>query len=344
MTINLVLFGFLSSAILTGAMRFYSLKYNVLDIPVSRSSHDLPTPRGGGAAIVVSTLALFTYAGMSEIIEWPTVLSLIIPGFCVALAGFIDDHRHVSAPIRLAVHFFASALAIYLLPELPGIAFNSVEFSNPLLIYPLYIVALVWLLNLYNFMDGIDGIAGSEAISVLLAAAAIIFATNDSHWSSILLWTCGPVMGYLIWNWEPAKIFMGDAGSGFLGLVIGVLALSTSVNSVLTLWTWLILLGVFICDTTWTLVFRFKTGQDWHQPHHNHAYQILARKLNSHARTTLGVIGVNLVWLAPLAYLTTLHPKSGWWITLIAYSPLLFTCYRLGAGKSRIQNVKVNHQ
>lgn len=334
MTLTLLISGLITSALLTYLMRVYSLKFNVMDIPGRRSSHSIPTPRGGGLAILVTLLALLMYAGLTDVMLWREACALALPASAVAAIGFVDDHRPLSSVHRLIIHIAAAWLAVALLPNLPNIPLGGVTISSPIVIYPIMVIGLVWLLNLYNFMDGIDGIAGSEAISVLLAAATILYMTNDNYWSPILIWSCAPIAGFLIWNWQPAKIFMGDAGSGFLGITIGIMALLTSAETQLTLWSWLILLAVFIADATWTLLVRMATGQAWHKPHRSHTYQILARNKKSHAFVSFSVVIINLGWLAPLAWLATIYPDYGWTLTIFAYLPLLGICWAYSAGQS----------
>ena len=125
---------------------------------------------------------------------------------------------------------------------------------------------------------------------------------------------------------------MGDVGSGFLGIIIGIMALLTSADSLLTPWSWLILLAVFIADATWTLLVRTATGQTWYRPHSSHTYQILARKKKSHSVVSLGVTAINIGWLAPLAWLATIHPHYGWALTVLAYLPILCLCWVNAAG------------
>jgi len=332
MIIYFIICGLIASVVLTYLSCIYSLKFDVLAHPSNRCAHSVPTPRGGGLAIAITLLAMLMYAGFAGLMNWQEIFTIALPGGLVAAIGFTDDHRPVQISHRLFIHFAAASLAVMLLPSLPTISFGALIISSPIILYPVMVIGLVWLLNLYNFMDGIDGIASSEAISILLSAAVILHFTNDAYWSQILLWTCAPIVGFLIWNWPPAKIFMGDVGSGFIGIVIGILALLTSADSSLTLWSWLILLAVFIGDAAWSLLVRITTGQAWHQPHSSHAYQILARKKQSHAVVSLGVVVINIGWLAPLAWLATIHPHYGWALTFLAYLPILYICWINSAG------------
>lgn len=337
--------GLIIAAILTGLVRAYALKFEVMDLPGARSSHSLPTPRGGGLAIVVTLLGLLIVAGFVGTLSWTQIAALTLPGAMVAAISFVDDHQPVKNRHRLAVHLLASALALALLPQLPAIPLGDYTITEPMLLWPILVLALCWLLNLYNFMDGIDGIAGAQAVSVLISAAIILFSHGNQFWGENLLWFAAPVAGFLLWNWAPAKIFMGDVGSAYLGITLGIIALITTLYTELNLWTWVILLAIFIVDATWTLLVRFFSGQDWHQPHRTHSYQILSRKLNSHAKVSFGVVLINGCWLAPLAWLSTRYNEHGLLIAVIACLPLIALCHTLRAGFGSIkkqQQVPVN--
>ncbi len=342
MTAFLIAISFASSYALTYLTKHYAIKKNILDLPVCRSSHQVPTPRGGGLAIVITFIILVFFSEYADIIDSQYTLIFIVPSLLVAAIGFLDDHRPVKSQYRLMVHFVSSILALYFLPDLPIVQFGEVSVTNPVILYPLYTIGLVWVLNLYNFMDGIDGVAGSEAISILILAAIILYLISDHHWISFLLAISAVVSGFLIWNWAPASIFLGDVGSGFLGFLIGLLALVIATDSPLNIWAWLILLAAFIADSTWTLIARMVTGQKWHQPHHNHAYQILARKTNSHAIINLGLIAINLFWLGPMAWYATTRPDIGWLLALLAYSPLVLLCRYSRAGTSVNEITNIN--
>jgi Fuc2NAc and GlcNAc transferase len=194
---------------------------------------------------------------------------------------------------------------------------------------------LVWLLNLYNFMDGIDGIAGVEAVSVSLGAAVLVYLATDSSSAvdiSLPLLLAGAVAGFLVWNFPPARIFMGDAGSGFLGITIGILSLHAGALAPPLLWSWLILLGVFVVDATFTLLRRLLRGERVYQAHRSHAYQRAARRCGRHLPVTLAVAAINMFWLLPVAACVATGRLDGAAGLLIAYAPLVGAAARLGAG------------
>jgi Fuc2NAc and GlcNAc transferase len=169
---------------------------------------------------------------------------------------------------------------------------------------------------------------------MLGGAAAILYWHNDIEWLSLLFFLASCVAGFLIWNWPPARIFMGDACSGFLGFVLGALAVGTSVNGPMTLWGWGILGGVFFVDATTTLLVRMFRREKWYEPHRSHVYQILSRRFNSHSKITLGVFLVNIFWLFPLALWATNKPSVGLLLLVLAWAPIFVIAYRVGAGQA----------
>lgn len=316
----------LASALLTGVVRHYALRTQLLDLPNARSSHVRPTPRGGGVAVVVafelSLLALWLLGG----VPLPLFLALLVGGLMIAAVGLIDDRRGVAARWRFLVHLLAAVWALAWLgfPALP-VGGSTVDLGWLGLV--LGALMIVWLVNLYNFMDGIDAIAGIEALTVAVGAALL---AADSGAGGVLGLLALAVLGFLVWNWPPAKIFMGDVGSAFLGFVFAALALFAGG---LSLWGWLILLGVFIVDATWTLLRRVLRGERWYEAHRSHAYQRAARRCGSHLRVSVVVGLVNVLWLLPLAYGAQRWPGYGPALVAVAYVPLLAAAARLGAGR-----------
>lgn len=325
------------SCFLTFALRRYALANSLIDIPNARSSHSLPTPRGGGVAVVVVFLAALLLMPVAGDLAWGWVIALSGSGLLIAVVGFLDDHGHIAARWRLAAHFSAAVWALFwldgnLVLQLPGL---TVELAW--LVYLLAAFFLVWLLNLYNFMDGIDGIASVEAITTCLSGALIYWLLGHDAHIPVLLVLAAAVAGFLVWNFPPARIFMGDAGSGFLGLMLGVLAVTAAMVEPQLLWSWLILLGVFVLDSTWTLFRRLSRGDKIYEAHRSHAYQYASRELGAHRPVTLVVLGINILWLLPWACAVALGYIEGLWGLVIAYLPLAVLAVRFKAGALEVQ-------
>lgn len=324
---------FLSAVLMTGLLRKYALSRQLMDIPNSRSSHTVATPRGGGVAIVIAFLAALPVLSLSGLLSWALCLGLLGAGALVAIIGFMDDHGHIAARWRLAGHFIASAWALVWLGGFPSLQILGFQLDVGWAGGAVAAVYLVWMLNLYNFMDGIDGIASVQAVFVCLAGCLLYWLTDNRELIWMPLALALAVAGFLYWNFPPARIFMGDAGSGFLGLTLGILSLQAAWCSSSLFWAWLILLGVFIVDATWTLLRRLFRGDKVYEAHRSHAYQYASRHFGQHRIVTLSVLVINLVWLLPVAIAVALGGIDGFVGLLLAYVPLVVLAMRFNAGK-----------
>jgi len=330
------------SLILTGGLRRYALWRSLLDIPNARSSHSVPTPRGGGVAIVMSFLLALPWMAAAGVASWRLVWALLGAGAGVAVLGFLDDHGHIAARWRLLGHFAAAVWGMFWLGGLPPVTIFGYVHDLAWAGYVLTAVYLVWMLNLYNFMDGIDGIASVEAICVCLSAAVLIALSGPGEgaqaagvWLPLLL-ACA-VAGFLFWNFPPARIFMGDAGSGFLGITLGIMSLQAAWVAPRLMWSWLILLGVFVVDATFTLLRRLLRGDKIYEAHRSHAYQRAARRYGRHLPVTLGVGAINLCWLLPIALWVATGGVDGAVGLSIAYAPLMVLAMIFQAGQPDVR-------
>jgi Fuc2NAc and GlcNAc transferase len=324
---------FVLSALLTGAVRRLALSRGLLDVPNARSSHEVPIPRGGGAAIVLSALAAWITLGLMGVIQTGIVLALSGGGIAIAVVGLLDDRSRLSARFRLSVHFVAALWALVWLKGLPPVQLGEHVIVFAWGGYVLGVLGIVWTLNLFNFMDGIDGIAASEAIFVVCGGVLLAQVGDGQHTQAAAgLAFVAACCGFLLWNWPPARIFMGDVGSGFLGYVIAVLAVIEAHDSALALLVWLILGGVFFVDATVTLVRRLLRRERLHEAHRTHAYQWLARRWSSHRRVTLTVLAVNVLWLLPLARFAAKSPAHAPIFVATALAPLIVLAIAARAG------------
>ncbi|MDX9975972.1 MAG: glycosyltransferase family 4 protein, partial [FCB group bacterium] len=228
---------------------------------------------------------LFFLVALGVLSSLPSLLiaGLGVGGFLVAAVGYIDDHRSLPAKVRLLMHVIAAVLFVAAVGRTGSVVRETAADWAVLI---LVVMGVVWATNLFNFMDGIDGIAASQALFVTGATATLIASQANTavaaDFAFLLSATAGACMGFLVWNWPPARIFMGDVGSGFLGFWIGSLAVTLHVLGVLSIWISLLLSSLFVADATTTLIRRFLRGERWYQAHRSHAYQILARRWNSH--------------------------------------------------------------
>jgi Fuc2NAc and GlcNAc transferase len=322
----------LTSWAMTGGVRRYALARSLLDLPSTRSSHAVPTPRGGGAAFVLAFLFVLPVLALEGVLGWSPMSALMGGGTLVAALGFLDDHGHVAVRWRLLGHCIAAGWVLLWLGGLPPLRLANVTLDVSWAGHAMALFGLVWLLNLYNFMDGIDGIAAVEAICVCVCGALLY--TLLGHYAQV--WTplalALSVLGFLYWNFPPARVFMGDVGSGFLGLVIGGLMLQAAWLASELFWAWLILLGVFVVDATFTLLRRLFRRQRVYEAHRSHAYQFAARQFGRHWPVTLAVALLNLFWLLPVAICVVLGYLEGFVGLTLAYSPLVWLAFRFDAG------------
>ncbi|RMQ45411.1 Glycosyl transferase, group 4 protein [Pseudomonas cichorii] len=323
----------LLSLVLTAVLRRYALSRSLMDVPNARSSHTIPTPRGGGVAIVVAFLLSILLLAWDDRVPSAALIAIGGAGGLVALIGFMDDHGHIAARWRLLGHFAAAAWALVWLGGLAPLNFFGFSVDLGIIGQVLAAFYLVWMLNLYNFMDGIDGIASVEAVTVCggISLIYVLGGFGDLLWGPALL--AAAVIGFLYWNFPPARIFMGDAGSGFLGIALGMLSVQAAWASSQLFWAWLILLGVFIVDATVTLARRLLRGDKVYEAHRSHAYQFASRRYGKHLPVTLAVGIINICWLLPVALWVSVLGGDGVTGVLIAYVPLVILALRFDAGR-----------
>jgi Fuc2NAc and GlcNAc transferase len=286
---------------LTAVVRRYAIRA-LLDVPNARSSHSMPTPRGGGLAIACCLLTALVVAWIGGWISGAFAAAALGGGALTAAVGWIDDHRALPPAWRLIAHFAAAFWAIHWLGS-PG-QLQVGAFILPLGHFApvLTVLLIVWLLNLYNFMDGIDGLAGVEAVTACAGGAVLAALLGAPHVATIAILIGAAAAGFLVWNWAPAKIFLGDVGSGFLGYILAITALHSEGTGGPPLLAWLVLLGVFVTDATVTLLRRLARGEAVFSAHRSHAYQRAVQAGWSHAQVS-GAVAVTNVALAGLALL-----------------------------------------
>ena len=330
----------LASVFTTRQLIVNSNRFSKLDIPNERSSHITPTPRGGGIAFVATSLIGFLLLLLNDGFNGTELLALCCAGLLVAIAGHLDDRQKISgATVRLVLHAISAIILIVGVGIPAQISLFDRTVNTGIVGSILGVIYLVWLLNLFNFMDGTDGIAASEATFVVLAGAFLNYhVLSDANHSAVAVVLAASTFGFILYNWSPAKIFMGDVGSGYLGIGVGGLSLIAANQDPELLWAWIILLAVFVSDATVTLIRRLLRKQKPHVAHRSHAYQHLAIRLDSHAKVALLVLAANIIWLLPIAFLVADKQLAGSTGVIIAYAPLLVAALALGAGKDSATN------
>ncbi len=295
----LVLAVFAGSLVGTGVVLEYLRRRAILDHPNERSSHAVPTPRGGGIALVGCLIPAWAAIGMLAGRPGMEVAGVIGAALFLAGLSWLDDLGGLSAVVRLAAHAGAAALV------LAGTGGEATYFQGllpPILDTALAFLGLVWFINLFNFMDGIDGIAGVETVTIGAGiAAAALVGGLDGRFALFGLTAAVAALGFLRWNWYPARIFLGDVGSVPLGFLLGWLLLETARAGA---WAAALIVPLyFLADATITLARRALRGEKIWQAHREHFYQQAVRRGVGHARISalVGLVGGVLAALGCLA-------------------------------------------
>jgi Fuc2NAc and GlcNAc transferase len=296
----------IATLLLTGVARQLALAHALLDLPNERSLHAVPIPRGGGLAIVTVTLAGIAALGGVGWLPVRISVALVGGGALVAVVGWLDDRRSLPVATRLSAHLAAALWALWWLDGLPVLTVGAGVVTLGVFGSVLATIAIVWAINVTNFMDGIDGLAAGETTTVTLTAALLIGAAAPGLTAAAAV-TGGAALGFLPWNWRPARIFMGDTGSGFLGYMLAVLALASERAGAMPVLVWLLLYAVFAADATITIIRRVWRGEQWYAAHRSHAYQRLVQAGWSHASVTGAILLLNVV-LGVLAWRVMVRP------------------------------------
>ena len=320
--------------LLTYFLRKILISRDMLVIPNDRSSHQEPKPQGGGLSILISFLFFMLTSLIFDFIEEEIIIALTIPGLLIGLAGLKDDFNSMKPSSRLIIHFFSAGLGLYLVGGLPSITLFGSSVNFGFIGQVLAIFYIVWLINLYNFMDGIDGLASLEAIFIFSSMAIFIYLTLGTiNILFLFAFLIGSVLGFLLWNFPKSFIFLGDVGSGFLGIILALSSIMITIEIPELIWSFLVLIGVFVVDSTYTLFFRILSGKKFYEAHSEHLYQKIARSFNSHIKTSVLIMIINLVWLMPIAFLITFQKIEGIFGVILDYITLILACYSYNAVK-----------
>lgn len=266
------------SAVLTRQLIDWARARGVLDLPNDRGSHARPTPRGGGLAIVAVVSAAALLAAVLHPESLVAVAGVMLPALAVAVVSWCDDMRPVPIRVRFGVHFAAAIAAIAILGPVERIDLGSFgAFDLGVAAWPLTVLWIVGLINAFNFMDGIDGIAGITGLAAGMAIAAAAWISGATAIGAVAAAFAAASLGFLMWNWPPARVFMGDVGSTFCGFVLAVLPLAVGAEAkprvvpvaVFVMWP-------FIFDTAYTILRRLRNRENIFQAHRSHLYQRLA--------------------------------------------------------------------
>jgi len=288
------------SFFLTLLVRKIAIKKSIIDIPNERSSHTVPTPRGGGLAIVIAWFAGLIYFFVNNKID-SSLFYALVSGVFLVLISFLDDIKSQTPRIRFTFQIISSVLALFFLGGLKSVNIGFLTIDCIYIFTPIALIGILWFINLFNFLDGIDGYEASEVIFICLSLFCLI---NDNI-ALILALAC---FGFLLWNWHKAKIFMGDVGSTLLGFNIAVFAIYYQNEGITSILNLMILSSVFWFDATLTLYRRWRNKEQLSVAHKKHAYQRIVQAGFSHQKTVIFSILLNVIGFV-LVYLSLLYSK-----------------------------------
>ena len=278
---------------LTYLIKNYYIKNALVDVVNERSSHTVATPHGGGIAVAFTWFVGIGYLYYIGNIEANLFYALMV-GIIISVVSFFDDIYELSAKLRVLVQSIVAILGIYFLGGLGVLELGVFSVSNSMITNVFAFLLIVWFINLYNFLDGINGYAGSEAVFLSIAGFLLF---EGSHFIVLAV----AVLGFLVWNYNKAKIFMGDVGSTLLGYNIAIFTLYYTNIESSNLWIWIILFALFWFDATVTLIRRKLNGEKLSFAHKKHAYQRLNQSGWSHFKVTNFSILIN-VFLFAIVY------------------------------------------
>ncbi len=285
----------------------------LLDIPNDRSSHTQPTPRGGGLGFIIAFVLLAPL-----VLPIAALLPLYLTLTPLVIVGLVDDKQGVTSKVRYLVQFLTASIAIWFMGAFAQPWLTNLGLIGQAIAVILTLIAFTAIINFYNFMDGLDGlVAGCSFIQISFLA---LYLHQPQLWV-----LSAAILGFLYWNWSPAKIFMGDSGSTFLGAIIALSLIS--VQNPTIAWSALTITLPLVTDAIYTLARRLLKKENIFQAHRSHLYQRLQQTGISHATVASLYIGVNLL-IGVLIYTTNY---------LGAIASVIFTLSLIGVGELYLQ-------
>ncbi len=326
---------FVLSLLLTIYYRRVAMRYGIMDVPNERSSHKMPIPRGSGITFFLSFNLVLAVLVQQGILTLKYTFPVFLGGPVIMLLGYWDDISSIPAGVRLSVHMLVSFFVFILISS--GFSKDiTISFLPewPWLTTAFCILFIAWFINLYNFMDGCDGLATSVGMvgSGLISLLSYISGHQDLAVTYLIL--AYALAGFLVFNWHPAKVFMGDAGAYFLGYVFGALALVSKMYYDSSLYIHLIIFGLMIVDATWTLFRRATRRERIFNAHRQHGFQKLMQKGWGHARVTSLYVLITVLWLFPMAAFCITYPTKSFVFLVAAYVPVFGFILYLKAGEA----------
>ncbi len=317
MTLGVFISALVFTILFTYLYRFFAEKIGIISNINYRSLHEVEIPRGTGIIFGLIFFVSSLFFCLYGTIDYKLIFVICVGGLSATLFGFFDDIYDVKPIFKLSFQILLSFCILFILYlDIPENNFNW--FYGPFVLF-----ILVWLLNVFNFMDGIDGLAASGTLLISWIPATIILYQGGNFENILLLYLLGLLcFGFLFFNFPKATVHMGDSGSLFLGYIISALSVKTILEGDLSLFVWLIIGSYFLTDTTMTTIYRIFKVNKWYGAHRSHAYQNLAYLWKSHLKVTSGIVLFHLFWLLPLSFLSVLKPELSIAFLFLAVIPV----------------------
>jgi UDP-N-acetylmuramyl pentapeptide phosphotransferase/UDP-N-acetylglucosamine-1-phosphate transferase len=298
------------SFICTGLATWYAKRRGLLDHPGERQSHTSITPRGGGAGLVLALTVSSVWFIQADGNFW---ISFALPGtLAISILGWWDDHSSLSARLRILVQFAVSLLFLWFLWR-GGWAVSAFELV-------LAVFFLVWMTNLYNFMDGSNGMAGLQGVFAGLVLATLFGLASENVSSMAAALLAASCVGFLPWNMGRARVFMGDSGSLALGFAIAALLVYGVAIQSFGAAVALMIMMVFLVDSSLTLAMRVIKGEQWYNAHKQHLYQQLIAHGWAHGQVVLFYQAINLVLVLPGIVIAIRFPAVAWIVASVMFA------------------------
>lgn len=352
----LALLAFTISMLLTRIFSLPGFRYQILDVPNARSLHAFPVSRIGGIAICMAIIVVVPIS-VYLFEEEAHMISIALGAAIIALVSFLDDRFTLSVMVRFVVHGCAAALLI-----VEGFRIISIELPGwywqwPFLVSVGFTVLyVIWMVNLYNFMDGMDGFSGGMAVIGFGTYALLGWQGGALQFATLNLIVAGSVLGFLLFNFPPAKIFMGDVGASTMGFVVASFSLWAHRDGIFPIWIAVLVFSPFIVDATITLLKRLWRGERIWEAHKSHYYQRLVQAGWGHRKTVLWeylimtLCGVSAIAILNENYLNQWLLLLTWGlayaviITMIGKMPGYDTRGVVGSGVNKIKETRRNRK
>lgn len=305
--------GLLVSAVLTPVAGLLARRLGAVDLPGPRRSHDRIVPRGAGVALVLGIACGALVLPVPD----DELLPLVAPILVAAALGLAEDLWRLRVGLRLLGQCLIAVVAVAWIGPVTEISIAGHPLQAGWAWTPMAVIAVIWMMNLFNFMDGSDGLASLQA-AWSAALFGLAFGAAEHHGPAAFAWLLAAAStGFLLWNRPPASVFLGDSGSLGLGTALAVLATLGSVTGSISVWTAFVIVSPFVVDATLTLARRVVAGERWYTPHRDHAYQRLLREGWSHGAVLGGLGAVNALVVTPAAMFVMIRPDADFAVALV---------------------------